>query len=170
MAPVAKNPLANAGDVRETDSIPGWGRSLEEEMATHSSILAWRILCTEKPGGLLSLGSHRVGHDWSDLAAAAAGPLTFQGYGSSLLFTALLNFWLPPTWIHIPLFLVHAGTSTCFPILDIAFYSLHAEESHMMLCMHANARLYHFTKKSILVKLLLIAQISSNYQMLTSQR
>ena len=41
---------------------------LEKEMATHSSILAWRILWTEEPGGLLSMGSHRVGHDWSDLA------------------------------------------------------------------------------------------------------
>ena len=41
-------------------------------MATNSSILAWRILGTEEPGGLPSTGSHRVGHDWSDLAAAAA--------------------------------------------------------------------------------------------------
>ena len=40
---------------------------MEKEMATHSSILAWRIPWTEEPGGLLSLGSHRVGHDWSDL-------------------------------------------------------------------------------------------------------
>ena len=37
--------------------------ALEEEMATHSSILAWRILGTGEPGGLLSMGSHRVGHD-----------------------------------------------------------------------------------------------------------
>ena len=41
-------------------------------MATHSSVLAWRIPGMEEPGGLLSMGSHRVGHDWSDLAAAAA--------------------------------------------------------------------------------------------------
>ena len=41
-------------------------------MATHSSVLAWRIPGTGKPGGLLSMGSHRVGHDWSNLAAAAA--------------------------------------------------------------------------------------------------
>ena len=41
-------------------------------MATHSSVLAWRIPGTGKPGGLPSMGSHRVGHDWSDLAAAAA--------------------------------------------------------------------------------------------------
>ena len=45
---------------------------LEKEMTTHSSILAWRIPGTEEPRGLLSMGSHRVGHDWSDLAAAAA--------------------------------------------------------------------------------------------------
>ena len=46
--------------------------ALEKEMATHSSILAWRIPGTGEPGGLPSMGSHRVGHDWSDLAAAAA--------------------------------------------------------------------------------------------------
>ena len=46
--------------------------SLEKEMATHSSVLAWRIPGTAEPGGLLSMGSHRVRHDWSDLAAAAA--------------------------------------------------------------------------------------------------
>ena len=40
-------------------------------MATHSSVLAWRIPGTEEPGGLPSMGSHRVGHDCSDLAAAA---------------------------------------------------------------------------------------------------
>ena len=45
--------------------------ALEKEMATHSSVLAWRIPGMGKPGGLLSMGSHRVRHDWSDLAAAA---------------------------------------------------------------------------------------------------
>ena len=49
--------------------------ALEKEMATHSSVLAWRIPGMGEPGGLPSLGSHRVGHDCSDLAAAAAaGP------------------------------------------------------------------------------------------------
>ena len=42
-------------------------------MATHSSVLAWRMPGTGEPGGLPSMGSHRVGHDRSDLAAAAAG-------------------------------------------------------------------------------------------------
>ena len=46
--------------------------ALEKEMATHSSVLPWRIPGTGEPGGLPSMGSHRVGHDWSDLAAAAA--------------------------------------------------------------------------------------------------
>ena len=45
--------------------------ALEKEMATHSSVLAWRIPGTEEPSGLPSMGSHRVGHDWRDLAAAA---------------------------------------------------------------------------------------------------
>ena len=44
-------------------------------MATHSSVLAWRIPGTGEPGGLPSIGSHRVGHGWSDLAAAAASQL-----------------------------------------------------------------------------------------------
>ena len=45
--------------------------ALEKEMATHSSVLAWRIPETGEPGGLPSMGSPRVGHNWSDLAAAA---------------------------------------------------------------------------------------------------
>ena len=46
--------------------------ALEKEMATHSSVRAWRIPGKGEPGGLPSMGSHKVGHDWSDLAAAAA--------------------------------------------------------------------------------------------------
>ena len=45
---------------------------METAMATHSSTLAWRIPWTEEPGGLLSVGSHRVGHDWSDFACMPA--------------------------------------------------------------------------------------------------
>ena len=50
----------------------GFSVGMEKEMATHSSILAWRILWMEEPDGLLSLESHRVRHDWRDLTAAAA--------------------------------------------------------------------------------------------------
>ena len=49
--------------------------ALEKEMATHSSVLAWRIPGMGEPDGLPSMGSHRVGHDWSDLAAVAAATL-----------------------------------------------------------------------------------------------
>ena len=68
MVLVIRNPLANVGDIRDEGSIPGLGRSLEESMATHSSILAWRIPWTEEPGGLQSTGSQRVRHDWSNFA------------------------------------------------------------------------------------------------------
>ena len=60
---------------------------LEKEMATHSSILAWRILWTEEPGGLLSIGSHRVRHDWSSLGCMhalekeMAAPSSFLAWG-----------------------------------------------------------------------------------------
>ena len=54
-----KNPPANAGYVR----VAGQEDPLEEGMATHSSILAWRIPWTEEPGRLQSIGSHRVEHN-----------------------------------------------------------------------------------------------------------
>ena len=89
MAQLVKNLLANAGDIRDVGLSSRLGRSLwrslvgyspsgrkesdmterlhfhflEEEMAAHSSILAWRIRWTEEPGRLQSMGSQRVGHD-----------------------------------------------------------------------------------------------------------
>ena len=59
-----KNPPVNAGDtIGDAGSIPDSGSSLEEGMATHSSILAWRISWKEEPGGLQFMGSKRIGHD-----------------------------------------------------------------------------------------------------------
>ena len=60
---VVKNPPANAGDSRDVGSVPGLGRSPEKEIATHSSIFAWKIPWTEEPGGLQSVGLQRVGQD-----------------------------------------------------------------------------------------------------------
>ena len=57
--------------IKTTGEMQG-AHALEKEMATHSSILAWRIPGTEEPVGLPSMGSHRVGQDCRDLAAAAA--------------------------------------------------------------------------------------------------
>ena len=58
-----KESACNARDTGGTGLIPGSGRSLEEGMATHCSILAWRIPWTEEPGGLQSMGSQRVEHN-----------------------------------------------------------------------------------------------------------
>ena len=59
-------------ELQETQFLSlGQEDPLEEEMATHSSVLDWRIPWTEEPGGLQSMGvSQRIGHDWSDLAYA----------------------------------------------------------------------------------------------------
>ena len=64
--------------------------ALEKEMATHSSVLGWRIPGTAEPGGLPSMGSHRVGHDWSDLAAAAAAEEVWWECG-----------WRGPRWLFL---------------------------------------------------------------------
>ena len=60
---MVKNPLANAGDSRDTGSVPGLGRSLEKEVAIHFSILPWIIPWTKEPAGQQSTGSQRIGHN-----------------------------------------------------------------------------------------------------------
>ena len=65
MAQTVKNPPVIQGDTGNTGSIPGLEDPLEEEMATHSSILAWEILWTEEPGRLPSIGLWGVGHNWA---------------------------------------------------------------------------------------------------------
>ena len=68
VALVVKNPPVSSGDIKDVGLVPESGRSLEEGMATHSSILAWRIPWTKEPGRLQSVGSQRVGHNWSNWA------------------------------------------------------------------------------------------------------
>ena len=63
MALVVKNLPANTRDIRDMGSILGWEDALEEGMATYSSILAWRILWTEEPGGLQSTELQRIRRD-----------------------------------------------------------------------------------------------------------
>ena len=60
---MVKNQPANAADTRDAGSVLGWGTPPEEEMATHASVLASEIPWTGEPGGLQSMGSHRVGHN-----------------------------------------------------------------------------------------------------------
>ena len=65
---MVKNLPTDAGDIRDSGSIPGLGRPPGGGHATHSSILAWRIPWTEEPGRLQSIGPPGVGHDCADLA------------------------------------------------------------------------------------------------------
>ena len=65
----------------------GWERGLSEKaMAPHSSVLAWRIPGTEEPSGLPSMESHRVRHDWSNLAVAVAEGTISRGDGAILIY------------------------------------------------------------------------------------
>ena len=62
----------NINNLWYADDTTLMAESKEKEMTIHSSVIAWRIPGTREPGGLPSMGLHRVGHDWSDLAVAAA--------------------------------------------------------------------------------------------------
>ena len=73
----------------------GWEDPLKEGMATHSSILAWRISWTEEPGSLYSIGSQRVGHDWNDLACTwGTNILVWPKKKKSLSLVFVLSLWL----------------------------------------------------------------------------
>ena len=76
-----------------TDSMPGLARSSEEEMATHPSILAWRIPWTEDPGRLQSISSQRARHGWNDLACTH---IAFNSEGVLLHCLAFFDFYLVP--------------------------------------------------------------------------
>ena len=73
--------FASPFNIRNGSNLGGcWpALAMKKAMATHSSVLAWRIPEMEEPGGLPSMGSHRVRHDWSDLAAAAAAAANNPG-------------------------------------------------------------------------------------------
>ena len=84
--------------------------ALEREMAAHSSVLAWRIPGTGEPGGLPSMGSYRVKHNWSDLAAAAALYISCDLLNTMLKVKIRMAVWVQndykyisclPLWLHI---------------------------------------------------------------------
>ena len=102
--------------------------ALEKEMATHSSVLAWRTPGTVKPGGLLSMGSNRVGHNWSDLAAAfpivivicSKGPVAHRT--NNICSLALYRKFADPYILEIPTFFKNGSflslSSTWFTCWD----------------------------------------------------
>ena len=80
---VVKNPLANTGEAGDVGLIPGSGRSLEKGMATHSSILGWKIPQREEPGGLQFMGLQRVQHDWvTECTHTCTHPLIHKKWSS----------------------------------------------------------------------------------------
>ena len=89
----------------------GWEDPLEQGMATHSSVLAWRIPWTEEPGGLPSTGSQRVRHDWRDLARLHS---SFYTYPSVIfVFESFLSFLV----IEVCLFFLWGTTHSLSPYL-----------------------------------------------------
>ena len=99
--------------------------ALEKAMATHSSVLAWRIPGTGEPGGLPSMGSHRVGHDGSDLAATACLPLYTFNFTTHSSFIAKLKYYSSqtqglPALVNNDSSIISDShrTSVCTPYLD----------------------------------------------------
>ena len=88
-------------------------------MATHSSVLAWRIPGTGEPGGLPSMGSHRVRHDWSDLAAVAAGSSFLLKH--SFLPKVVCTKWVPINfhWYHKRIFFLQVFANVNGSVLKI---------------------------------------------------
>ena len=86
---------------------------MEKAMAPHSSTLAWRIPWTEEPGGLPSMWLHRVGHDWSDLAAVAVTPWTAACQAS----LSITNFQSPPKPMSIEWVMPSNHLILCRPLL-----------------------------------------------------
>ena len=102
--------------------------ALEKAMATHSSVLAWRIPGMGEPGGLLSMGSHRVRHDWSDLAAAAAAAVLLSGPKGikwALLGCRILSQWKRPSvtcWVTISYFSFYTPSHLWTKICQLLYY------------------------------------------------
>ena len=96
------------------------------EMATHSTVLAWRIPGMEEPGGLPSMGSHRVGHDWCDLAAAA---MTYYVSIICYLLSLYLLWWgrytkFPPVF-KLDYYCLIIGSGSSLYILDNFLYQIY---------------------------------------------
>ena len=96
--------------------------ALEKEMATHASVLAWRISGTGEPGGLPSMGSHRVGQDWSDLAAGfffkcAHNYSRWSSFRFTVFTCSILKAW--QLWNSIGKKLVTSNSLLCCKFIDM---------------------------------------------------
>ena len=98
---VVKNPPARQKTQKTWVQSLDQEDPLEEGMATHSSILVWRILWTEEPGGLQCMGSQRVRHSWSDLAHTHVKCLDLVSAANIWTATIIATIWLPAFPIHV---------------------------------------------------------------------
>ena len=125
--------------VQFLQSNPTW-HALEKEMSTHYSIFTWKITGTEEPGGLPSIGSHRVGHDCSDLAAAAAAfKIKFPGssqflwqiprLGNLLWAPKLLQQWDNFFYIIVLQFVGHQLGDSMVGLIQTSFKMIYATGS-----------------------------------------
>ena len=103
---------------------------LEKEMETHPSVLAWRIPGTGEPGGLPSMGSHRVGHDWSDLAVAAG----WSGYPPCAFLLTLLSW---PCQQQERPGSRGAGTTSCLGTWDLGYFGFSRQEVLFLTCVQS---------------------------------
>ena len=112
-------------------------------MATHSGVLAWRIPVTGEPGGLPSMGSHRVRHDWSDLAATWVGHVSPPSWTTFHLSPNPISLGCSRALLWVPCF-VHR-TCTDHSILKMVIYMFLA-----ILSNHATLAFSHWVQKSVL--------------------
>ena len=108
-----KESACSAGDLGQS---LGWEDPLEEGMATHSSILAWRIAWTEEPGGLQSMGLQRVGHDW------ATNNFTFTFILNYRLVNSMRNVNSSMFFCSFPLY--YKDTHSCIKPLSFGTYQV----------------------------------------------
>ena len=92
--------------------------ALEKGMATHSSVFAWIIPGTGEPGGLPSMGSHRVGHDWSDLAAVAGAGSLWELHWINYCLKSLVSYLSSPLLISSLLPVLLCCTVLCSVMSD----------------------------------------------------
>ena len=97
----------------------GWEDSLEEGMATHSSILAWKIPWTEKPSGVQSMGSKRIPHNWSDWAHMHAWIKLFIQTTQHVVTAQLIVNYIPSSDPHFPKFCIDLPSS-----VDLFFWNI----------------------------------------------
>ena len=96
--------------------------ALKKEMATNSGVLAWRIPGTGEPGGLPSMGSQRVGHDWSDLAAPAAAAQHTENWSAIKCFTYVDTLLRKESWKQILFYLINKGGNWILARINHLFY------------------------------------------------